>query len=268
LPVIFGDDKKKAALASHIIRKSSTPTYRPFFQRKSLENLVKTTTLPSPGAAADSLILLIGRELEGTPGTDVLGEGKKLCAQIGTVSYEDVQWIADQLIKSGILEGMSYHGDGFLAKLTFDGWRRFQELQREATKSSVAFFARRFQNPDLDQLFEKCLAPAVKATGYDLNVVTQKAGHIDAIVESEIRSCKFLLADLSDNNEGAYWEAGFAEGLGKPVIYICKEGIKTHFDTEHRHTIRWSLKTLQHTAARVKAVIRNTLLSEAKQTDD
>ena len=52
---------------------------------------------------------------------------------------------------------------------------------------------------------------------------------------------------------GAYWEAGFAEGLGKPVIYICraKEGDaekKTHFDANHRHTVRWDLSTLDETA--------------------
>jgi nucleoside 2-deoxyribosyltransferase len=49
-----------------------------------------------------------------------------------------------------------------------------------------------------------------------------------------------VAADLSDDNAGAYWEAGFAEGLGKPVIYICREGVNTHFDTDHRRTVRWS----------------------------
>ena len=71
---------------------------------------------------------------------------------------------------------------------------------------------------------------------------------------------------------GAYWEAGFAEGLGKPVIYICraKEGDaekKTHFDANHRHTVRWDLSTLDETAKKLKAVIRNTLLGDAKQED-
>ena len=40
---------------------------------------------------------------------------------------------------------------------------------------------------------------------------------VDAVIEHEIRACRFLIADLSDDNAGAYWEAGFAEGLGKPV---------------------------------------------------
>lgn len=87
------------------------------------------------------------------------------------------------------------------------------------------------------------------------------------IIENEIRRCRFLIADLSDDNAGAYWEAGLAEGLGKDVIYICREGRKTHFDTDHRHTVRWDLTNLDETARQLKAVIRNTLLGDAKQED-
>lgn len=53
-----------------------------------------------------------------------------------------------------------------------------------------------------------------------------------------------LIADLSDNNAGAYLEAGFAEGLRKPVIYVCREDVKTHFDTDHLHKVTWDLTTL------------------------
>ena len=42
---------------------------------------------------------------------------------------------------------------------------------------------------------------------------------------------------------GAYWEAGYADALDKPVIYICeKSKFKTkpsHFDTNHSTTIFW-----------------------------
>ena len=48
---------------------------------------------------------------------------------------------------------------------------------------------------------------------------------------------------LSDNS-GAYWEAGFAEGLGRPVIYTCEKRYfdehKTHIDANHSLTIVWS----------------------------
>lgn len=109
-------------------------------------------------------------------------------------------------------------------------------------------------------------------------MVSQRAGLIDAIMEHEIRRCRFVVADLSDDNAGAYWEAGFAEGLGKPVFYLCCEkdpgdptrDKKTHFDTNHRHTVRWNPDpgSFEATAATLKAAIRNTLLGDAKQEDD
>jgi nucleoside 2-deoxyribosyltransferase len=142
-----------------------------------------------------------------------------------------------------------------------------KNLNAPTLRPATAFFARKFANHDLDDVYENCLVQAVSETGYKLRTVTQKASHIDAIIEDEIRRCRFLVADLTDANAGAYWEAGLAEGLGKPVIYICRDGVQTHFDTDHRHTVRWDLAKLDETAKRLKAVIRNTLLGDAKQGD-
>jgi hypothetical protein len=56
------------------------------------------------------------------------------------------------------------------------------------------------------------------------------------------------------------------------VIYICREkekdgktDKKTHFDTDHRQTVRWDPAKLDETASRLKAVIKNTLLGDANQ---
>ena len=60
----------------------------------------------------------------------------------------------------------------------------------------------------------------------------------------QIRDAAFVIVDLTHDNPGAYWEAGYAEGLGKPVIYICEktkfDKKKTHFDTNHCTTVPWS----------------------------
>lgn len=140
--------------------------------------------------------------------------------------------------------------------------------------SKFAFLARKFQNPDLDRVFAQCLYPAVAQTGYERRPAPQRAGLVDAIIEDEIRRCRFEIADLADHNAGAYWEAGLAEGLGKPVIYICRardeQGaeIATHFDANHRQTVKWDLEAIEETATKkLKAVIRDTLLGDANQSD-
>ncbi|MGJ0534438.1 MAG: hypothetical protein ACR65W_14475 [Methylocystis sp.] len=184
----------------------------------------------------------------------------------------DLEWVLASLVNQDLLQDRGSSLQSFRGNLTALGWERFEELQRAHVSSNYAFFARQFKNADLDKVYESCLRPAVQQTGFDLRTVPQRAGPIDAIIEDDIRRCKFLIADLSDDNAGAYWEAGFAEGLGKPVIYLCRKTVdgkekKTHFDTDHRHTVRWDLSSLDETAQQLKAVIRNSLLGDAKQDD-
>ena len=80
-----------------------------------------------------------------------------------------------------------------------------------------------------------------------------------------------MIAELTKENRGVYWEAGFAEGLGKPVIYTCEksffEGNRSHFDINHRHTIVWNPDELSQASEALKTTIRATLHSEAKMSD-
>jgi len=221
----------------------------------------------------DNFIVLVGEETDGNPGKKLQlpWADPRLLATIGVIGPADIGWIVESLFAEGLISDKP-HNNLFYGNLTASGWRRFEELKRAHISSKFAFFARKFDNAELDNVFEKCLRPAIQQTGYELRIVTQRAGLVDAVIEDEIRRCRFLIADLSDENAGAYWEAGFAEGLGKPVIYICRanEGElekKIHFDANHRHTIRWDLSALDETATKLKAVIRNTLLEDAIKTD-
>ena len=67
--------------------------------------------------------------------------------------------------------------------------------------------------------------------------IVARAGVIDKIMRTQIRDAAFVIVDLTHDNPGAYWEAGYAEGLGKPVIYICEKGkfeaTKSHLDMNH-----------------------------------
>ena len=130
-----------------------------------------------------------------------------------------------------------------------------------------------FGDNDLDNVFEKCFKPAVKLTGFDLQsvIAEPRAGLIDDRIKVDILTARFVVADLTHGNAGAYWEAGFAEGLGKPVIYTCEKSVwdeqKSHFDTNHYHTVIWEKGKLEEVAEKLKATIRATLPGEAKMTD-
>lgn len=265
---------KERALASHVIRKMQAPRHRPILTTDFFD-LFRYRTLPTPMELCDNFIIWVAEQQDGRPGNSINHAYSEptLLGVIGAVEPEDVEWIVRNLqSKDWLCTGPHSSLVTFDVFLSETGWQRFEELKRAHIASRYAFFARRFNNPELDQVFKQCLYQAVQQTGYELRTVQQRAGLIDAVIEDEIRRCRFLIADLSDDNAGAYWEAGFAEGLGKPVIYVCcaeKDGVpkSTHFDTNHRQTVRWDLASLDQTAIQLKAVIRNTLLGDATQTD-
>jgi hypothetical protein len=170
---------------------------------------------------------------------------------------------------------------GYGVALTFDGWELYQTLKRGRSDSRKAFMAMKFGDAVLDNAYKNCFKPAVKATGFDLLRLDEapKAGLIDDRLRVEILTSRFLITDLTHNNAGAYWEAGFAEGLGKPVIYTCEEKFfkneppyekkgGTHFDTNHHLTVVWNENALNIAAEQLKATIRATLPAEAIMTDE
>ena len=57
----------------------------------------------------------------------------------------------------------------------------------------------------------------------------------------EIRACKFLVADLTSQNTGVYFEAGYAKALGKTVILTClHDDFQTvHFDLKQTQIVVW-----------------------------
>ena len=44
---------------------------------------------------------------------------------------------------------------------------------------------------------------------------------------------------MTHKNNGAYFEEGYAMGLGKPVIQLCQQGTTLHFDIAQKNTIMW-----------------------------
>ena len=60
---------------------------------------------------------------------------------------------------------------------------------------------------------------------------------------SYIRRSRFVVVDLTHQNNGAYFEEGYAMGLGKTVIQLCKKGVKLHFDIAQKNTIMWEVET-------------------------
>ncbi len=99
-------------------------------------------------------------------------------------------------------------------------------------------------DPTLERPYEEGFKKAVEACGYDPMRVDLKEHNekIDDTIIAEIRKSRFMIADFTGHRGGVYFEAGYALGMGLPVIWTCREGHKDdlHFDTRQYNHILWN----------------------------
>lgn len=239
----------------------------------------------------DEYVLWAGKLLK-YPGNDIktqIHEAFFGCANADNFWYlldvlEQERIITKKLLEVDDFEKLSLARDGALncyPSLSKKGWDKFDELNRKKIESKQAFVAMWYNDkedlkqakPNMMDVYTQALEPAIKNNGYEACVLNQ-IEHVNDINDemiSQIRKSKFLVADLTGYRGGVYWEAGFAYGLGLPVIYTChrswlkpeyndnneiiREGV--HFDVEHRNMILWdNAKELKvKLANRIAAVI-------------
>jgi hypothetical protein len=272
LPFYLKSKKNAAQIISHVLRKMQAKENKPLISTELLSSILDQVEPPKPNEQLDYFIDWLGANQE-SPGHAVEIKDE-LDAVIGARDKLDVGFVVEYAIESGLVEGKvvrSVSNDPvFLpVHLTFKGWDYWQQLRKGAISGNRAFMAMPFNDPLLDDFFENYLKHAVGETGFDLRRLDdqQKAGLIDDHLRVEIRQSKLLIAELTNNNNGAYWEAGYAEGLGIPVIYTCNKNFfdshKTHFDTNHHLTIIWDSNDIQGAMKKLKDTIRATLPDQA-----
>jgi hypothetical protein len=275
LPGLVSNDARRRAALSHAIRKLHQQNPEPpIIGSELLKALLEETTLPDARQQLDNLTLVIGDDLGPEPAKVIALNRAEIISLVGAITQDDVRWLVAAGREQGIF-GKPWQPDAppLAANLTIAGWERYADLKRATVQTRLAFMAMPFGYEDLDTAFRACFRPAVAATGFQLRRLDESppAGLIDDRLRVEIRRSRFLITDLTQENRGAYWEAGFAEGIGLPVIYTCErkwfEEKKTHFDTNHHHTIVWEGGNLPDAFERLKATIRATLPADAKMTD-
>jgi len=266
------------AIISHAIRRTGR---HPLVTTDFADSVLANSRLPEASELLDNLLLNVASELP-APGEKVNLKAHSWRAVLGALSSSGVRWAIEQAIGRGLLEGKvapvgaDDHFQVIHATLTADGWARVEALLREAKDSRKAFMAMKFGDPDLDAVFKDHFKRAVQQTGFNLQRLDEepRAGLIDDRMRLEIRTSRFLIADLTHGNAGAYWEAGYAEGLGRPVIYTCRKDVfddekkRPHFDTNHHLTVIWDPAALGEAMMQLKTVIRVTLPAETVLEDE
>ena len=126
--------------------------------------------------------------------------------------------------------------------ITAAGWKHLEQKQSSFTSKTQVFVAMSFSE-GLLPAYKDAIAPAINSTGYRPYRVDSKPhlDRIDAKIIREIKDSRFVVADVTEQKQGVYYEAGFAHGLGIPVIWCVRKDDKDslHFDTRQYNHIIW-----------------------------
>jgi nucleoside 2-deoxyribosyltransferase len=103
---------------------------------------------------------------------------------------------------------------------------------------------------------------AIQNTGFDPVRIDRKEhnNEISGEILYEITKSRFLIADVTGQRAGVYFEAGYAMGLGIPVIWTCREDDieNVHFDTRQYSHVVW--KDENELATNLANRIKGTIL--------
>ena len=182
--------------------------------------------------------------------TDIINLNKALRYVMADddLTARQVDEVWKYLDKRGYVEGQQ---TGFT--FTPEGWDKVDKLRMDnklnRRESNTAFIAMDFRNKDTHaELVEgrEAIKEAIKQAGYEPIIIDEMEHnqYIPLKIIEQISSARFVVADLTMQNCGVYYEAGLAKGMGKEVIFTCHENDfdNMHFDTRQINTIKWNEK--------------------------
>jgi len=149
--------------------------------------------------------------------------------------------------------------------ISANGWEFLEGVVANAD-SRDGFVAMSFDS-ELDEFYAQVIAPAIEANGFLPKRVdrTEHVNRIDDEIVAGIRRSRFIVADFTHHKNGVYFEAGFAMGIGIPVIWVCRESDlpSSHFDTRQYNAVKWNEDELEDARNRLEIRIR-AVVGEAK----
>lgn len=146
--------------------------------------------------------------------------------------------------------------------ITPNGYAALDEVKQINADSQIGFCAMWF-SPDVFPAWTDAILPAIVASGYEAKRIDthDHNNRIDDEIIAILRKSKFVVADFTGQRGGVYFEAGFALGLGLPVIWTVRkdalEGV--HFDNRQYNFVVWEQDKLSDFKTALQNRIEATL---------
>jgi nucleoside 2-deoxyribosyltransferase len=172
---------------------------------------------------------------------------------------QELQYMLDYLAKCSFVEYNNGPDEEEWVDISIlpEGYARIDVLQKNTAHGRNALVAMKFGDDTIP--LREAIRKGITDAGY-IAVFIDEVQHNDFITPEllkHIRDSRFVVVDLTHQNNGAYFEEGYAMGLGKPVIQLCKKDTRLHFDIAQKNTIMWEVETdiSERLANRIKATI-------------
>ena len=118
-------------------------------------------------------------------------------------------------------------------------WAELEDAKTKHQEHNLCFVAMRFLS-ELNPLFE-AMRRACHRAGCECKRVDTDAhaDHIDNRLIDMLNRCRFVIADFTFESSNVYFEAGYAFGLGKKVIWTRRAAQAVAFDANQFYFIDW-----------------------------
>lgn len=223
------------------------------------KDLPLTAFTPSVAERGDRLLqllaqdtLALGASVNYANNQHYLG---KTYSRPGEVEYLARSYLGDQ-------ESLVELNPNGSCTITPKGYAHLESLRQVNPNSQLGFCAMWFDT-QMYPIWENAILPAITNARYEGIRID---GHphnnrIDDEIIAMIRKSKFMVADFTGQRGGVYFEAGFALGLGIPVIWTCnkQDMSNIHFDNRQYNFIFWEEDNLPKFTRELQARIEATL---------
>jgi nucleoside 2-deoxyribosyltransferase len=224
--------------------------------------MLRDLTRPSVGERAVKLLQAIAKA------TPRLGH-PVVVGSLANPHWIASSWSIDQIEVSFLLKSYLQEQKNWIAMtpnrmgLTPAGYDHLDALRNAASTSQPMGFCAMWFAPEVVPVWTDAIKPAIEQAGYDALRIdgVEHNNRIDDEIMTHIRRSRFVVADFTGQRGGVYFEAGFALGLGRPVIWTVRSDAlhDVHFDNRQYNFLQWNLNDLDDLCERLQYRIEATV---------
>ena len=237
VPEVHGESSPNRKLSAWVREQNERGETVRFAQESMIESIL--AGIPDHRPLQKQLKLLQALERRSRAPGDTVNLNLKEDFSLAYASgFEELRFYLTALRERGLANSTL---DG-QAEITSAGWDYLDKHASDLEEKTQAFVAMSFSE-DMKPLWNDAIKPAIEKAGYTAYRVDEEP-HSDNIIfkiMAEIKNSRFVVADVTEQKNGVYFEAGYALGLGLPVVWSVRkdDADKVHFDTAQYNQIRW-----------------------------